>query len=201
MNRTLLRSIPLMGLLALATGCLSTPTIAPTQYYTLNVETRVTGGTPTSKTLGIRPLASARPYKLEIAYTAEPNRLSYFPRAEWAEAPSIVINRALKDSIRALGAFVDVGDAADMVRPDYILTGELRRFEADYTGTEPRVVVEVALAIRSTSGPGTLWEGLANAEAPLPPNDSSTEHVAAVAQAMSEAVSMLIERVCGHLAP
>ena len=199
MNPIFYRVAAAVGAPLLLAGCLSTPTVTPTRYYTLNVAPHAETGTPTGKTLGIRPLASARPYKLEVAYKNDPNRLAYFPRAEWAETPATVVNRALMDNIRSLGMFDDVGDAADMARPDYILTGELRRFEADYTTAEARAVVEVAIAIRSTDSPGTLWEGLVTAETPLPPSGESADNVDVIAQAMSDAVSALVAKVCAQL--
>jgi len=191
----------LLGASFLVAGCLSTPSITSTRFYTLEVAPQTAQGEPLGKTLGVRPLSSARPYKLEIAYKNESNRLAYFPRVEWAESPATVVNRALADSLRDLGLFDDVGDAADMVRPDYILTGELRRFDADYTLSSPRAVVEVSISIRSTARPGTLWEGLVKADAPLAPfdNDLSATDVAPIAKAMSDAVTTLVESVCAEL--
>ena len=189
----------------LLVACLSTPTIAPARYYTLTPNTDVDPGTPAGKSLGIRPLVGAKPYRAEVAYTAEPNRLSYFQRAEWAELAPTVVNRALRDGIAGLGRFTDVGDAADMARPDYVLTGELRRFEADYTAESPRAVVEVSINIRETAGSGTLWEGLVSADAPLfeaqpgvkePHSDAM---LVDVAKAMSAAITDLVQQVCAAL--
>lgn len=198
MKAELSRRAVLCGIPLALAGCLSTPSVVPTRYYTLHIEAPLEAGLSTGKSLGIRPLTSARPYKLEIAYKAESHRLAYFSRAEWADTPATAVNRALTDAIRSLEVFSDVGDAADMVRPDYILTGELRRFEADYTTESPHAVVELSLAIRDSMGQGAFWEGLLSAHTPLPPGlpDGSPSNVDAIAAAMSAAVSTLIVDCC-----
>ena len=198
MNVPLSRRGFLGGVPLLLAGCLSTPTITPARYYTLNIDARPEPAPPSDRTLGIRPLAGARPYKLDVAYKSGANRLEYFTHAEWAETPPAVVGRALTDGIRATGMFKDVGDAADMSRPDYILTGELRRFEADYTVSPPSAVVELSVAIRPTTLTGTFWEGLVRADSPIAGLEME-KNADAIASAMAEAVSALILDVCARI--
>lgn len=202
----LFRAIPFLvsGTAALAlAGCLSTPTVHSTRYYTLTPAIEMGNATASGKTLGVRPIVSARPYKLEVAYTAEPNRLAYFTHAEWAEAPATVVDRALTDALLASGQFRDVGEAGDMTRPDYVMTGELRRFDADFTGDAPRVVVEADLVVREATGPGTLWQGHLVAESPIAGPEvtptGSDAQLAAIASALAEAVSTLVQEACAGI--
>lgn len=194
----------ILGCFALAlAGCLSTPVVTPIRYYTVRPEISVAPAESSGTTLGIRPLASARPYKVEIAYTAEPNRLAYFPRAEWAETPAAVLDRALLQGIQQLGRFRDAGNAAVMARPDYMLTGELVRFEADFTGEAPEAVVEVHLVVREGGGVANTWEGQLLASVPLdganPAPPVSDTALARLAQAMSEAVAAIVADACEGL--
>lgn len=198
MTEWMYRLAVLCGLSIFAAGCLSTPTIELIQYYTIDPALQPAALASTGKSLGIRPLVGARPYQLQVAYKEEPNRLAYFFRAEWAESPPTLVTRALSDALNDLGAFTDVGDAANMTRPDYVLTGELRRFEADYTA-EPCAVVEVSFAIRETSGTAAQWEGIVQATAPLSggPDSADLEEVAA---ALSDAVTQLVAEICQQIA-
>lgn len=198
----LLGAAPIVLLLS---GCLTTATIVPTRYFTLAPDVHVESLAPSGKSLGIRPLVGARPYKLEMAYAEEANRLAYFQRAEWAELPPLMVNRALTDALANLNRFSDVGDAANMARPDYILTGELRRFEADYTGGLPRAVVELTAVVRDLVADTALWQGHLTVEVPLEggaalsPNRNSDESLAAVAQGLSDAVSKLVGQICTEI--
>lgn len=199
---------PWMGaalVVTLLAGCLSAGPIVPTRYFTITPDVSIEAGTPGNKTIGIRPLVGARPYKLEIAYTREPNRLAYFARAEWADLPATMVTRALADAITSTNAFVDVGDAANMTRPDYILTGELRRFEADFTAEEPEAVVELIAAVRNSNAGEQVWQGHITIAVPLAvpdaagENPNSDESLAAVAQSLSEAVAQLVTRISTEL--
>lgn len=192
--------------LTLLAGCLSSGPIEPTRYFTIAPEFPIEAGAPGGKSLGIRPLVGARPYKLEIAYTKEPNRLAYYPRAAWAELPATMVNRALTDALLRTKAFSDVGDAANMNRPDYILTGELRRFEADFTGEQPVAVVALSADVRGTGNGENVWQGHFTIAVPLETSVVSGEEplasdgaVTAVAQGLSKAVAELVTRISTEL--
>lgn len=185
-------------------GCLTTPTVEPLRYYTLTPELPSVSGVPADATLGIRPIVGARPYRVEMAYTASENQIAYFRRGEWAESPAVMLNRTLTDAIEATGIFRDVGDAANMARPDYILTGELRRFEADYTADTPQATVEASFAIRKAAGQEALWNGVLRASAPLSHTvaagkSANDDVLADVTRAMSAAVSRLVTEMCEEL--
>lgn len=182
-------------------GCLSASTITPTRYYTVTASPAVEAKASTGKSLGIRPLIGAKPYKLAIAYTAADNRLAYFLNAEWADLPATVMNRCMTDGLTRLGAFSEVDDAANIARPALILTGELRRFEADYNRENPVVIVEVSCIVRDTESDNAVWQGYLTAETPLPASARGTgmhsdENLAAVAEAMGQSVGSVVEQAC-----
>ena len=197
-------TVTLASLSIVLSGCLTASTIAAARYYTITpapaIETLESSGKP----LGVRPLIGAKPYKLAIAYTAADNRLAYFQNAEWADLPATMLNRALMDGLIKLGAFSEVDDAANMNRPAFILTGELRRFEADYNRETPAAVVEMIAIVRNVETGASLWQGYVTAETPLPvaepgANLHSDASLAAVAEAMTTSVSSVVAQACAKI--
>lgn len=180
--------------LLLAAGCLSAPQIERIQYYTVTPKITVEKAKATDYTLGIRPLFSSRTYGPSMAYLDNDHQLGYQPRNEWAESPSVVVTRAINDALAATERFSDVGNAADMVRPDLILTGELRVYQEDRTLTPPQAELEVRLELRQTMMPGALYAETIKESEPLQDNTP-----AAFASAMNIAVSRFAERVAANL--
>jgi ABC-type uncharacterized transport system auxiliary subunit len=200
MKSRILGTVVIAG--ALLPGCLTPGTIEPTRYYTLSPTTVPGDETGVDQTLGIRPLIGAKPYKLEMAYRAEKNRLAYFVDAEWAELPATLVSRALSDSIIESRLFSDAGDAADMARPDFVLSGELRRFEADYTGEAPLFIATIAVSVRETGTGERRWHDLIEARVPLKAgrlNDAGETDYSDIARGASLAVSQLSAAVCEAL--
>ncbi|MBL7645175.1 MAG: membrane integrity-associated transporter subunit PqiC [Candidatus Hydrogenedentes bacterium] len=191
----------LMTSVATLGGCLTAATISPTRYYTITPEIAVDAMANSGKSLGIRPLIGAKPYKLAVAYTAEDNRLAYYHDAEWADLPATMVNRALTDGLIKLEGFSEVDDAANIARPNFILTGELRRFEADYNRETPAAVVEIICIIRDTESGVSLWQGYVTGETPFPASAEgeslhSDASLASVAEAMSTSVASVVTQTC-----
>jgi len=183
----------------LLAGCLTPQNIQATRYYTVATTPALPGAPLTDQSLGMRPLLAARPYKLEVAYRAEANRLAYLPRSEWAELPGTLVSRAVMDAIAHSRIFGDAGDAATMARPDLMFTGELRRFEADYSGHDPEFVVAVSGIIRTTAGGAAVWNGDIAVRVPLqaPNSGAATDaNMTDIARAASEAVTQLSAEIC-----
>lgn len=186
----------------LAASCLTPKTIKPTQYYTVTPDTVESGDVKSPLTLGIRPLIAARPYKLEVAYRADPNRLAYLRNAEWAELPGTVVSRALADAITRSNFFQDAGDANDMTRPDAYFTGELRRFEADFARDDPQFVITIVASIRMAGEGNAIWHEHIDVEIPLDVGSdsiSNDEAATGIARAASDAISQLSIRLCASI--
>tara|TARA_R110001592_G_scaffold11954_5_gene58202 strand:- start:2733 stop:3371 length:639 start_codon:yes stop_codon:yes gene_type:complete len=179
-------------------GCLTPKAIQATRYYTVSHTSVTPGETISQASLGLRPFVAARPYKLEMAYRAATNRLGYYSRSEWAELPGTVVSRAVFDNIVKGNLYQDAGEATAMAHPDFIFTGELRRFETDYTGDSPEFVVAVSASIRSTLDGARAWQDQIEVRTPLnvttyanPTDDTLLE----IARAASEAVSALSQEL------
>lgn len=120
----------LLSLLLVTAGCLSPREITPVHRYTLQPAVTVDTVSPCTKTLGVRPLEIAASYDTTLAHVDTGLQLAYWPDEEWAENPATALTRLLQDAIGATQAFQDAGNAADMARPDYLLTGTIRKFHA-----------------------------------------------------------------------
>ena len=117
------------------------------------------------------------------------------PNATWAEEPGVAVTRAIRDAIAQTGRFADVGDAAEMARPEYTLTGELRKFHEDRAATPPVAVVEVRLELRESLGAKQLWAQTLTASVPLTgarPADFANAVSAAVAELSMRAADGIV---------
>lgn len=170
-------------------GCLGAPTVVKREYFSLSPSLSVIHGEPLDKTLGIRSLDVAKPYSSSMAYLASSYKISYRNAQEWAERPGDTVTRALIDALAASGRFKDVGDAAEMARPDYILTGELRTFVEDRTTSPPSALIEVRIAVREAQDKELLWIDTLKFSEPL---DAGTD-ASAFAAAMTRAIEKLVE--------
>lgn len=178
----------------LLTGCLSAPTIERTRYYTITPKIEVEQTASTAFTLGVRPLFTSRTYGPAMAYLDQGNLLAYRQHNEWAESPAAVVTRAVVDGLAASGRFADVGNAADMVRPDFILTGELRIYQENRTELPACAELEVRLEMRPTLAQGVLYaETIRETEALLEDNSQ------AFATAMNIAVNRFASRAATAL--
>jgi ABC-type uncharacterized transport system auxiliary subunit len=109
--------------------------------------------------------------------------------SQWAERPRDTVVRALMDGLVASERFADVGYASAMSVPNYVLTGELRRFDLDRTEEAWRAVCQVRIEVRGLRGERLLWADTVTESEALVTNDMS-----ALPSAMAVAVTRLVER-------
>ena len=190
----MMRKAVTLACVLLCAGCLTPKKIVPTQYYTIDPVIDVGAAEPTALTLGVRPLAVARPYDAGMAYLDSRHRLAYRVKEEWAELPRDVVTRAVMDAITATGRFADVGKAAEMSLPDLMLTGEVRKFHEDRSVRPPIVELEARLELRRTRAKDPIWAQTLRAETPIA--DESGE---ALAAAMSEAVASIARQAAENI--
>jgi len=182
-----------LALIALA-GC-ATPTYVPTTRYYIEPQIDVKPVNTIDKSLGIRPLEPAGPYKQNVIYRTGGFILGEHATIQWAEIPSAVVTRALTDAIVATKRFKDVGNAADLKMPDFILVGELRKFDEDRTVDPWAAKCEVRLELRPTNGTDTGWADTLAIRVPLEQNDTS-----ALPKAMSNAITQIIKKTAETIA-
>lgn len=80
------------------------------------------------------PIAAAGLDTSRIALRHSLIELQYFADAAWTDASPKMVQRLLIESFENSGKIVSVGRQAVGLRADYILTTELREFQAEYEG-------------------------------------------------------------------
>lgn len=177
-------------------GCLGPRTLLETRQYVFSpAPADLPALADSGNTLGIRPLGAALPYDLRMAILAGDGSLGYLSHDKWAERPEEVLTRALADALRATGRFSDVGDAAEMVRPSLILTGELRALRVNRTVFPAAAEVVVRLELRAARGPEAVWTGTLVETEPLE-EDSGV----GFARAANRAAGRLVTRAAAEMA-
>ena len=184
----------LLIMLSIAAGC-ATPRFTPPTKYFLAPDVKIAAAPALDKTLGIRPVIAARPYKQKIVYRDAGFVLGEYNTGEWAELPADVLTRALMDAIVATHHYKDVGNAADLSVPDLVLTGELRKFDVVRAAESWTAECEVRLELRDAQQPQAVWAETLNESEPLERND-----LAALPAAMSHAVERVVKRAAEAIA-
>ncbi len=183
------------AVIALAlSGCLTPSEFVPIRYYAIEAEIEVPEATPTAETIGVRPLEYAQYYKQRMVYRDDGFAVSYDNFHQWAELPRESVTRAIVDGLARSGRYADVGYAHDVMRPQYILSGQLRRFDAVRSEGPWRAVCEVRMELRNRAGDSVEWFDTVSADAPLETNDP-TGFAAAMSDAVSKLVAEVVERM------
>ncbi len=180
----------LSGLLLLS-GCLTAREYVPIAQYRLELADPVAAANPRAATgsLGLRPLTAAPALSRDMNYIEANGRWRALANAQWAEPPAAVVTRALHDWLAATGAFEDVGVAADMSLPDYVLTGDLRHFEVDRRAEPAMAHVAFTFNVRHNLSPDVLAAGEAAARVALP-SDDAPGFAAGLRAALAEALAI-----------
>jgi len=195
MKPTIAVALGLMAI-ALAPGCMTSEYI-PNTYYDVapQIEVPSAGGTH-GASIGVRPLMAGLAYGDAMLYRQEGYALRQYEHALWADSPAAIVTHALVTALRGAQTFTDVGYAAAMQQPDYVLTGRLLAFEEMRRGDERLALCRLDVAVRSAQEDRTLFAGEVTGEVPM---ESDTK--LALAAAMSEAVAQVAEELANALAP
>jgi len=73
------------------------------------------------------------------------HRLSYYAASRWAAPLPSMVEELAVDTLRRAGTWDAVEDSSGVLPAQYFLQIDIRRFEADYTGTSGPPLVQVAL--------------------------------------------------------
>lgn len=173
---------------AVLTGCLSAVPYEPVQRYSIVPDTDVEARAPQAGSIAVRPLSPAQPYTTSMVYRPDEFTVAYRPVDEWAESPRDAVTRALLDALASTNYFSDVGTASNVPLPDYILTGQLRRFDEMRTTSPPHALCEIRIEVRENRRPARSILTQSYRES-VPLEDPSG---AALAEAMTRAVSVIV---------
>ena len=173
------RPAPLLLALVLAltglAGCGSATPLRPDRFYRLdatppvNPEGRPAPGIVLVNDLSARGFLGAR----QILYRtrAEPLITQRYEEWLWEEPPNSALARTLVSALRAAKVFEFVVVPTERARADYLLGGELERFEHLPTDQPPRVAATLHLALVRADNRGAMVSRTYSGEEPV---DGST---------------------------
>ncbi|NBC14853.1 MAG: hypothetical protein GVY09_16275 [Gammaproteobacteria bacterium] len=194
----------LMGRLApLLVGCLACTVLAGCGggervrdlFFSLRPEVSVPpSARPIPGTLRVTPIA-ARGFlaggRIVYRTAEEPLQVQRYGQLLWEEVPARALADALAAALRAAGVFEHVITAGDPARADFLLTGELERFEHRPTDMPPHVLGQLSLTLVRGKGRQVLVAKTYSAEEPVSvgPADRTTP----------EAIIAAFNRLAGRL--
>ena len=103
----------------------------------------------------------------------------------WVNSPTLMLQRALADYLRAAGVAQTVTTPDAGMTEDWQVTGHLRHFD-HVTGAEPAALVEIELRVRRRHSPKAVLQKVYRAKAP-----ADNESPQAAADAFSVAVTQV----------
>jgi len=185
------------AILAVATaGCIAGP--APRDhFYRLLVATPARSGPTLPGVLEVNRFTSDDVLRKPAMLRAEPGSPEVTPYTYhlWVNSPTLMLQQALTDYLRAAGAAQTVTTRASGLSANWIVTGQLRRFD-HLEGSDPKVTVEMELSLqnqqRRDSKPAVQKVYRAEAR----PAD---ENPAAAAEAFGSAVGTVFQQFTADL--
>jgi len=194
-RRALLR-LAALALVPAAAGCSSLipGTGTPPQIYVLMRKTTFPPDLPTiSRQLLVDiPVAPAEIDTTRVALTRSPTTIDYFANAAWSDRAPAMVQSLLIESFEQTGKIVSVARDSAVLRADYILMPELRRFEARYENGDAPPVVLVRLLVRLIKMPERTIIGDEIAEGREPAARNSMD---AIIEAYNEALGSVMKRL------
>lgn len=194
-RRALLR-LAALALVPAAAGCSSLipGTGTPPQIYVLMRKTTFPPDLPSiSRQLLVdTPVAPAEIDTTRVALTRSPTTIDYFANAAWSDRAPAMVQSLLIESFEQTGKIVSVARDSAVLRADYILMPELRRFEARYENGDAPPVVLVRLLVRLIKMPERTIIGDEIAEGREPAARNSMD---AIIEAYNEALGSVMKRL------
>ena len=194
-RRALLR-LAALALVPAAAGCSSLipGTGTPPQIYVLMRKTTFPPDLPSiSRQLLVdTPVAPAEIDTTRVALTRSPTTIDYFANAAWSDRAPAMVQSLLIESFEQTGKIVSVARDSAVLRADYILMPELRRFEARYENGDAPPLVLVRLLVRLIKMPERTIIGGEIAEGREPAARNSMD---AIIEAYNEALGSVMKRL------
>jgi cholesterol transport system auxiliary component len=194
-RRALLR-LAALALVPAAAGCSSLipGTGTPPQIYVLMRKTTFPPDLPSiSRQLLVdTPVAPAEIDTTRVALTRSPTTIDYFANAAWSDRAPAMVQSLLIESFEQTGKIVSVARDSAVLRADYILMPELRRFEARYENGDAPPVVLVRLLVRLIKMPERTIIGDEIAEGREPAVRNGMD---AIIEAYNEALGSVMKRL------
>jgi cholesterol transport system auxiliary component len=145
------------------------------------------------------PYAPAAIDTTRIAMSRSPNSLDYLADGDWTDRAPPLVQSALIEAFENSRAFNAVGADSLDLRPDFVLEGELRHFEAVYDSSSATPVAWVQIAVKLVKVPQhtILAETLVSARQPASAN-ATPQIVLAFDGAMADAAKQTLAWVLAN---
>jgi cholesterol transport system auxiliary component len=151
------RALLLGGAFAGLAGCtgIIPGTGTPPQIFVLSRKTTFPPDLPSvaSQLLVDTPVAPAEIDTNRIALSRSPTRVDYFADSVWADRAPAMVQSLVIESFEQTGKIPAISRDLAVLRADYILMSELRRFEAIYASATGAPTVVVRLLVRLVKMP------------------------------------------------
>ena len=194
-RRALLRLVAL-ALAPAATACsgLVPGTGAPPQLYVLTRKSTFPADLPrvSRQLLVDTPVAPAEIDTARVALTRSPTTVDYFANASWSDRAPLMVQSLLIESFEQTGKIPSVARDSAVLRSDYILMPELRRFEARYQNGEAPPTVLVRLLARLVKMPERTIIGDDLAEGQ---ETAAANNMDAIVEAFDEALGSVMKQL------
>jgi cholesterol transport system auxiliary component len=194
-RRALLRFAAL-ALVPAATSCsgLIPGTGTPPQLYVLMRKTTFPADLPpvSRQLLVDTPIAPAEIDTARVALSRSPTTIDYFANAAWSDRAPAMVQSLLIESFEQTGKIPSVARDSAVLRADYILMPELRRFEARYQSGEAPPTVLVRLLVRLVRMPERLIIGEDLAEGR---ETAAANNMDSIVEAYNEALGSVMKRL------
>lgn len=125
-----------------------------------------------------------------IALVRGRTKFDYYANSLWTDRVPVLIQTLLVEAFEGDGSIAQVGRGAQDLTPDYILTTEVRKFEASYgerADQPPTVVIALSLRLIKMPDHRMLARTLVTEESP-----ASSNSVESVAEAFDVAVGRIL---------
>ena len=180
-------------LLAGCTGLIPGTGQAP-QLYVLTRKTTFSPDLPSvrDQLLVDVPVATGGIDTTRIALTRSPTTIDYFANAAWSDRAPAMVQSLLIESFEQTGKIPSVARDSAVLRADYILMPELRRFEARYQSGEAPPTIFIRLLVRLIRMPERLIIGEDLAEGR---EIAAANNMDAIVEAYNEALGSVMKRL------
>jgi cholesterol transport system auxiliary component len=138
------------------------------------------------------PIAPAEIDTARVALSRSPTTIDYFANAAWSDRAPAMVQSLLIESFEQTGKIPSVARDSAVLRADYILMPELRRFEARYQSGEAPPIVLVRLLVRLIRMPERLIIGEDLAEGR---ETAAANNMDSIVEAYNEALGSVMKRL------
>ena len=125
-----------------------------------------------------------------IVYRSTPEEVGFYEYSRWAMSPREAVMRYVVDGLRARSPFQSVTIHENVSQVDYLLSGNIERFEEVDEGRDVRVVCTISAQLLETRTRSVVWRDTASETVPVEKRD-----IRGVVSSLSAATRMTVDHL------